>query len=224
MTWLLEAPPSRRWIAWTSQTCAEVLGEVHLTVASDVTNPLLGERGAAATYGPQKGADEQQVGELDAALTRYADVLESETGRSIRDISGAGAAGGTSAGLLAIADRFASFEIRPGVEVVMELAGFDAALAEGDLVLTGEGRIDEQTAFGKTAMGVARRARAAGVPCLCFGGGVTPEGIAALSEVGALVVPVVEQPMTVEEAMAAGAAPLVRAAERAARLLSLGLP
>ncbi|MDQ3937819.1 MAG: glycerate kinase, partial [Chloroflexota bacterium] len=141
-----------------------VLGEVHLTVASDVTNPLLGELGAAATYGPQKGADEQQVARLDANLAHYADLLEAAAGRSVRNVPGSGAAGGTTAGLLAIADRFASFEIRPGVEVVMELTGFDEALREADIVLTGEGRVDAQTAFGKTAIGVARRARAAGVP------------------------------------------------------------
>jgi len=201
---------------------APVLGEVRLTVASDVRNPLLGERGAAATYGPQKGATAAQVRKLDAHLAHYAYLLEKASGHAIRDVPGAGAAGGTTAGLLAIADRFETFEIRPGVEVVMELTGFDDALTAADLVLTGEGRIDEQTGFGKTAMGVAQRARDAGKPCISFGGGVTPEGIATLGALGAVVVPVIEQPQTVEEAMAAGSKPLVRAAERAARLVSLG--
>lgn len=201
---------------------AEVLGEVHLTIASDVTNPLLGDRGAAATYGPQKGADAKQVAQLDANLAHYADVVEAATGRRVREEPGAGAAGGAGFGLLAVADSFASFSIRPGVEVLMELTGFDAALTESDLVLTGEGRIDEQTRFGKTAFGVARRAQAAGVRCICFGGGATPEGIEALAGLGAVVVPVVEQPITVAEAMSAGAAPLTRAAERAARLISMG--
>jgi glycerate kinase len=123
--------------------------------------------------------------------------------------------------LLAIADRFASFEIRPGVDVVMELTSFDEALATCDLALTGEGRIDEQTGYGKTAMGVAQRAAAAGKPCIAFGGGATPEGIEALALVGAVVVPVTERPVTVEEQIAAGSAPLVRAAERAARLVSI---
>jgi len=104
----------------------------------------------------------------------------------------------------------------------MELSGFDAALAESDLVLTGEGRVDEQTAFGKTAFGVARRAQSAGVKCICFCGGATQEGISALAALGAVVVPTVERPQTVDQAMAAGAAPVVRAAERAARLLSAG--
>ena len=159
---------------------APILAEVRLTIASDVSNPLLGELGAAATYGPQKGADAAEVARLDAALAHYADLLEAASGTSVRDVPGAGAAGGTTAGLLAIADRFAELRIRPGIEVVMELTGFEARLAESDVVLTGEGRVDAQTAFGKTCLGVARQAAAAGVACICFGGGVTPEGEAAL--------------------------------------------
>ncbi|MDQ3448946.1 MAG: glycerate kinase, partial [Chloroflexota bacterium] len=196
---------------------APVLGEVALVIASDVTNPLLGELGAAATYGPQKGADPAQVAQLDANLSHFADVMEAAVGRSLRDVPGSGAAGGTTAGLLAIADRFASLEVRPGVDVVMELTGFDEALVNAELVLTGEGRVDRQTAFGKTALGVARRAADGGRPCICFGGGVTEEGIAALAELGVVVVPVTEAPVTVEAQMASGAAPLERAAERAAR-------
>jgi glycerate kinase len=202
---------------------ASVLAEVSLTIASDVSNPLLGERGAAYVYGPQKGANEDQVRQLDANLDHYADLLEAASDRSIRDAPGAGAAGGTTAGLLAIADRFASFEIRPGVEVLMELTGFDAALADADVVLTGEGRVDEQTAFGKTAAGVAHRARDASKKCICICGGATPEGIAALAALGAITLPTTERPMTLDEAIAAGRAPLVRAAERAARLISLGV-
>jgi glycerate kinase len=200
---------------------SEVLPEVDLVIASDVTNPLLGDDGAAATYGPQKGASAADCAWLDANLGTYADKLEAETGRAVRDLPGAGAAGGTTFGLLAIADRFNSLEVRPGVEVVMELTGFDDALAAADLVLTGEGRIDRQTGFGKTALGVARRARAANVPCLAFGGGVEPEGSAVLLELGAVAVPVVEAPISVEAAMAAGAAPIERAAERVARLVHL---
>ncbi len=198
-----------------------ILAEVHLTVASDVSNPLLGELGAAAVYGPQKGLDEAGVARLDAALGQYADVLEAAVGGSVRDVPGAGAAGGTTAALLAIADRFASFGIRPGIDVVMELTDFEGRLATSDLVLTGEGRVDAQTAFGKTALGVARRAQGAGVPCVCIGGAVTPEGADALAAVGAVSLPVVEGPITVEAAMAAGPAPIERAAERLARIWSL---
>jgi glycerate kinase len=200
-----------------------LLAEVRLTVASDVSNPLLGELGAAAVYGPQKGLDATGVARLDAALGHYADLLEAASGRSVRDVPGAGAAGGTTAGLLAIADHFAAFEIRPGIDVVMELTDFDERLAASDRVLTGEGRVDAQTAFGKTALGVARRARGAGVACVCVGGAVTPEGADALLEVGAVSLPVIEGPMTVEGAMAAGPAPIERAAERLARIWGLAM-
>ena len=199
-----------------------LLAEVRLTVASDVTNPLLGPDGAAAVYGPQKGASPQQVGALDAALARCADLLEAAAGRPIRDIPGAGAAGGTVAGLLAISDRFAGFSVRPGVAEVMTLVRFDDRLAGSSLVLTGEGRVDAQTAFGKTAFGVARRAREAGVPCVVIGGSVDPDGLATFATMRAVVLPACEDYRGLEAAMAAGTAPVERAADRVARLVSLG--
>jgi glycerate kinase len=198
------------------------LADVRLTIASDVTNPLLGDRGAAAVYGPQKGASPDQVRALDTALAHYADVLEQATGRSVRDVPGAGAAGGTVAGLLAIADRLASFEARPGVELVMGLVRFADRLAASSMVVSGEGRVDAQTAFGKTAHGVARRAAEAGLPCVILAGGVTLEGADAFASLGAVAVPCCEAPMSVDEAMAAGAGPVRRAAERIARLVSAG--
>jgi glycerate kinase len=197
------------------------LADLSVRIACDVTNPLLGPRGAAAVYGPQKGADPARVRELDAALGRWADALESATGRRERATPGAGAAGGATFGLACLRDRFAGFEIVPGVDLVMEAADFAAKLAGADLVLTGEGRIDGQTAFGKTALGVARRAAAAGVGCIAVGGGVEPDGISALAAVGAVAVPVAERPQPVEEAMAAGAAPLERCGERLARLVGI---
>ena len=198
------------------------LAELRLLIASDVTNPLLGPDGAAATYGPQKGATPADVPVLDARLARFADALEAATGRRERNAPGAGAAGGMGFGLLCLADRLASLELRPGVDLVMQEAGFDRALAEADIVITGEGRVDGQSAFGKTAFAVALRAQAAGTPCVAVGGGVTPEGIEALATAGAVCVPVTEGPQTVEQAMAAGTAPLERCGERLARLISLG--
>jgi glycerate 2-kinase len=198
------------------------LERLRLAVACDVSNPLLGPTGAAAVYGPQKGATPELVALLDGRIAHFADLLEKESGRHERDTPGAGAAGGVGFALLAIQDSFAGFALRPGVDLVMEATDFDARLATADLVITGEGRIDAQTAFGKTALGVARRAAAAGVPCLAVGGGVEPDGIAALAAVGAIAVPVVERPMTVEEAMAAGTGPLDRCGERLARVVSLG--
>ncbi len=193
------------------------LPELHLSVACDVTNPLLGPDGAAAVYGPQKGASPEDVTRLDERLAHWADALEAATSRSERDTQGAGAAGGVGFGLLCLADRLCSLELRPGIELVMEAAGFDAALAEADVVLTGEGRIDAQTAFGKTALGVARRALAAGVACIAIGGSVTPEGVDALAAVGARAVGASDPPLSLAEAIAAGAAPLVGCGERLAR-------
>ena len=196
------------------------LSGVELEVACDVSNPLLGPDGAAAVYGPQKGAGPSDVTSLDARNAAWADELENREGRSERDTPGAGAAGGVGFALLAIQDRFRTFALRPGVALVMSATDFDARIERADLVVTGEGRIDAQTAFGKTALGVARRAQAGGVRCIAVGGGVEPDGIAALAAVGAVAVPVVEGPQSIEAAMAAGTAPLVRCGERLARLLS----
>ena len=197
------------------------LAYVDLRVACDVDNPLLGPRGAAATYGPQKGASPEDVRTLDGRLGAWADAVDAATGRRERDTAGAGAAGGVGYALLALQDRFRSFGLQPGIELVMTATGFIAALTDAHLVITGEGRIDAQTAFGKTALGVARRAAEAGIPSIAIGGGVTPDGVAALAPFGTIVVPVVESPMSVEEAMAAGPGPIVRAGERIARLVTV---
>jgi glycerate 2-kinase len=198
------------------------LAEVDLRIACDVTNPLLGPTGAASTYGPQKGATPDQVSELDRALDRYAHWLIRATGRDERATPGAGAAGGTAFGLLSVADRFRSVRLVPGVDVVMEETGLPAKLAGADLVLTGEGRIDAQTAFGKTALGVAKRARAVGVSCIAVGGGVDAAGEAVLAEIGVIAVGVSEAPMSLEAAIAAGRDPVRRCGRRIARLVSLG--
>ena len=203
------------------------LATVDLAVACDVSNPLLGPSGAAAIYGPQKGASPADVSDLDRRLALFADALEAAVGARFRDTPGAGAAGGVGFGLLAIGDRFRSFALRPGVDLVMEATDFEGKLAAADLVITGEGRIDAQTGFGKTALGVARRAARGGVPCIAVGGGVELDGIVALAAVGAVAVPVVERPQTVEEAMAAGIEPVARCGERLGRLISIasgGLP
>ncbi len=197
------------------------LAGVDLQVACDVSNPLLGPTGAAAVYGPQKGASPAVVADLDARLARFADALDAAAGRAERTTPGAGAAGGVGYALLSIQDRFRAFALRPGVELVMDATDFGARLARADLVITGEGRIDAQTGFGKTALGVATRAQAAGVPCVAVGGGVEVDGILALAAVGAVAVPVIERPQSVEEAMAAGVEPLVRCGERIARLIGV---
>jgi len=137
---------------------------VKVRVACDVTNPLTGPNGASHVYGPQKGADPATVDELDRALERFGEVV------GIDDLPGAGAAGGTGAGLVA----FLGATLEPGAPLVVEATGFDARLPGSDLVITGEGRVDEQTAFGKAPGEVARRASKAGVPVLLVAGSKGP--------------------------------------------------
>ena len=193
---------------------------VQLVVASDVTNPLCGARGAAATYGPQKGADPVAVEALDAALARYGRAIEEATGRLVADLPGAGAAGGTTAGLLG----FTRATVRPGVEVVAELVGLADALEAADLVITGEGRADEQTLQGKTAMGVATLARPRSTPVALLCGALGP-GAEALDAAMALTVvqPIVDRPMELSEAMADTDRLLQAAAARLARSIGIGL-
>ena len=196
------------------------LKEVKLVIASDVTNPLLGTRGAAATYGPQKGADEATVKQLDAALDRYGQAIERATGRLVADLPGAGAAGGTTAGLLG----FTGAMVRPGVEVVAELIGLAEALEAADLVITGEGRADEQTLQGKTAMGVATLARPRNTPVVLLCGGLGP-GAETLDAAMALAVvqPIVDRPTDLAGAMADTERLLVAAGGRLARTIGVGM-
>ncbi|CAL9575546.1 Glycerate 3-kinase [Streptomyces sp. enrichment culture] len=136
------------------------LASVELVLASDVDNPLTGPKGAPAVYGPQKGASPDDVEALDAALTHYAKVLEDAVGAKAAECAaspGAGAAGGIGYGALLIGARF-----RPGIEVMLDVLGFAPALERADLVITGEGSLDEQTLHGKAPAGVAAAARAAG--------------------------------------------------------------
>ena len=196
------------------------LGEVTLTVASDVTNPLVGARGAAATYGPQKGADPAAVAELDAALSTFGRGIEQATGRLVADLPGAGAAGGTTAGLLG----FTNAVVRPGVEVVAELVGLATSLEEADLVITGEGRADEQTLHGKAAMGVATLARSRGTPVVLLCGALGA-GAEALDAATALTVvqPIADRPMDLAGSMADTDRLLEAAAARLARTVGIGL-
>jgi glycerate 2-kinase len=197
------------------------LAGVDLRIACDVSNPLLGPRGAAATYGPQKGATPDDVAVLDASLSRFADRLAAASGRDERDTPGAGAAGGTAFGLLSVAARFRSLRLVPGVEVVMAETALREKLAGADLVVTGEGRIDSQTAYGKTALGVAQLAREAGVACIAVGGGIDAVGEAILWELGATTFSVSEAPMSLDAAMASGTAPVERCGRRLARLFAM---
>ena len=139
-----------------------------IEILVDVENPLLGPRGAAPVFAPQKGALPADIDELDKGLTHWADVLERCTGCNVRNLSGGGAAGGLPAGLTATLNA----RLLSGFESVADRLGLDEMLSDCDLCLTGEGRLDEQTLAGKVVGGVARRARAAGVPVVAFAGAV----------------------------------------------------
>ncbi|MER5639503.1 glycerate kinase [Kitasatospora sp. NPDC002227] len=138
---------------------ADGLTGVEIVVACDVDNPLLGPRGAAAVYGPQKGADEQDLIILEEGLTRFADVVRDASGRDVREAPGAGAAGGVGFAALALLGA----TMRPGIELLLELLGFDEAVRGARLVVTGEGCLDAQTLHGKAPAGVAAAATRAGV-------------------------------------------------------------
>lgn len=143
------------------------LAAAAVVVACDVDNPLTGRRGAAAVYGPQKGAGPQDVERLDIALARWAGVVSAATGADHRDRPGAGAAGGVGFGLLTLGAT-----LRPGAELVFELAGLQEALSGADLVVTGEGSLDEQTLHGKAPAAVARLALDKGIPVVAVAGRV----------------------------------------------------
>ncbi|BDY06961.1 glycerate kinase [Ferrimonas sp. YFM] len=162
------------------------LSQVSLEVACDVDNPLCGPKGASAVFGPQKGATEAMVAQLDANLGHYAQVIAQQHGVAVADIPGAGAAGGLGAALAGLLKA----RLKPGIEIVMDAVGLAQALQGADLVITGEGCIDGQSVHGKTPVGVARLAKRAGVPVVALAGSLGPgaelvhqEGIGALFSV-----------------------------------------
>lgn len=194
------------------------LADTEIMVACDVDNPLCGPRGASAVFGPQKGATPAMVADLDRALAHYAEVAAAATGRDVAACAGAGAAGGLGAGLL----FFTSARLRPGVEIVLEATDFAGHVRQADLVITGEGRTDVQTAYGKAPVGVARVAGRYRVPVLCISGGLG-DGATAVYEHGiAALMAIVPQPMSLDDCLAQGAALLEAATARMLRLVAVG--
>ncbi|HCM61093.1 MAG TPA: glycerate kinase [Morganella sp. (in: Bacteria)] len=147
------------------------LSQTEFVVACDVNNPLCGPKGASATFGPQKGATPAVVTELDAALHHYGEIIESLTGKSVIDVAGAGAAGGMGVPLMAWLDA----KMQPGIEMVIETLDLHSVVQGADLVITGEGRMDSQTIHGKTPVGVARVAKACGIPVIALVGGMSDD-------------------------------------------------
>lgn len=174
------------------------LQEAEIRVACDVDNPLYGERGAAFVYGPQKGASAEDVKVLDANLRHFADVVQRDLGLDVRDIPGAGAAGGLGAGLVA----FCGASLEPGVDIVIDAVDLPGAMRGADLCVTGEGAIDSQTAFGKTPAGVTSVARSGGVPVIALAGGVAFDAVSLHERGFSALASILNRPMSLAEAMA----------------------
>ncbi|WHY00217.1 glycerate kinase [Neobacillus sp. DY30] len=147
------------------------LATIKIEVACDVDNPLMGDKGASAIFGPQKGATPEMVTLLDQNLGHYAAIIERDLGKKINEVPGSGAAGGLGGGLLA----FLPSEMKRGVEIVIEATGLSRIIEDADLVITGEGKIDGQTIFGKTPIGVAKTAKKYGVPVVGIAGNVSKD-------------------------------------------------
>lgn len=190
------------------------LAGVELVAACDVDAPLYGERGASAVFGPQKGASPEAVARLDAVLRRLAECLERDLGADVHALPGGGAAGGLGAALYA----FCGASMQKGVDLVLDACRFDARLAGASFVLTGEGRTDEQTALGKTAAGIAERAKRQGIPVVCLSGGLTGD-YRSLHRFGIdACFSVMPHPASLNDAIAHAAPWLAEAAEQIGRL------
>jgi glycerate 2-kinase len=194
------------------------LDSVEVAVACDVTNPLCGPTGASAVYGPQKGADAQMVETLDRNLAHFASIVQRDLGVAIKHIPGSGAAGGLGGGLVA----FASGKLAPGIELIIRAVDLESHLAHADLCLTGEGSIDGQSAFGKTAVGVARLARSLRCPVLALAGSIGPGASAVLEQGIDAYFSICPGPIGLEEAVSHAAELLERATDQAVRGFLVG--
>lgn len=194
------------------------LRAIQCQVMCDVDNPLLGPTGAAQVYGPQKGATPEQVEQLEQGLFVWAEHLESFAGSPVRDVPGSGAAGGLGAALLALLQA----KLRPGIEIVLDLLDFDFLVCEADLVITAEGQLDGQSAFGKAPAGVAKRAQQAGTVCIAIAGSLG-DGVENLHECGIQsLTSLCTGPMSLQEAMERGPELLADTTEELVRCFLAG--
>jgi len=186
-------------------------------IASDVRNPLLGPRGAARVYGPQKGATPKIVEKLERGLSHLARVIRKELSISVKNLPGAGAAGGLGAGLYA----FLGAKMESGVELVMRIARLEKRIRKADLVITGEGRLDRQTLYGKTVMGVIKMAKKYKVPVVCIAGSIMPEAkdLYRLGVKG--MFSITTTPMSLQQAMEKSRSLLISASENLGQVLNL---
>lgn len=189
--------------------------ETEIIVACDVDNPLCGPRGASAVFGPQKGATPALVAQLDAALAHFSACAKQATGRDVAELPGAGAAGGLGAGMM----YFTPAKLRPGVEIVLDAVGFAEIVKDAAFVITGEGRTDFQTAFGKAPVGVAKVAKQFKVPVFCLSGGLGEGADDVLAQGIDAVLSICDKPLTLEECMLGGEALIEAGSARLCRII-----
>jgi glycerate kinase len=194
------------------------LAKIHISVACDVTNPLCGEKGASRVYGPQKGATPEMVEQLDNNLAHFAHVIKRSIGQDVIDRPGAGAGGGIGAGLMA----FTNATLKRGVELVVAATRLEEHMRGADLAITGEGRVDFQTAFGKTPSGVAAAAKKHGVPVVAIGGGLADDAGGVFQHGIDGLETATPNAMPLDVAIKKSRQYLQDAAERAARLIIIG--
>ena len=193
------------------------LSKTEIVAACDVNNPLCGKNGASRIFGPQKGATEDDIVVLDKALARYGDVLAINTGRNIAEKPGAGAAGGMGAALIGLIDAV----VKPGVDLVIEIVDLAKSLVNTNLVITGEGRIDSQTAHGKTPIGVAKIAKSHNLKVICIAGSVE-DGADISHQMGIdKIYSVIEGDYDLTEVLIEAGHKLTQAAQKIAKSLNL---
>lgn len=193
------------------------LQDVRIEVACDVNNPLTGPQGAAHVYGPQKGATPEMVEFLDAALARYDRILKRDLGQDVGRVPGAGAAGGLGAGLMALLKG----KLVSGIELVLNVLKFEEKARGASLVITGEGKFDAQSAYGKVPMGVARRSKALGLPVVVIAGSVLPSADILHGEGVDAYFSILNRPMSLKEAMEGAAELLENQTAEVIRLFSI---
>lgn len=195
------------------------LSETKIDVACDVNNPLCGETGASAIFGPQKGADAETVAYLDNALHRYGNLLQRDLCRDVMEVPGAGAAGGLGAGLMAFTDA----KLRPGADIVIDALDLDTRLEGASLVIVGEGQTDRSTIFHKAPVAVAQKAKAIGIPVIAISGSLG-DGYELVHEHGIdAAFSILDCCMTLEDAMSDTAELVTKATEQACRALRVDL-
>ena len=195
------------------------LADVEIVVACDVDNPLCGEKGASAVFGPQKGATAEMVQALDSGLQHFAALAARDLGLDIQSPAGAGAAGGMGGGVLLLPDA----RLQAGVQIVMEAVGLAEKVQDADLVITGEGRMDAQSVHGKTPIGVAHTAKAFGKPVIAIVGCLREDYEVVYAQGIDAVFPIIRQLGSLEEILQHGRDNLVSAAQNVARIYQMGI-